>query len=238
MRYRRAMNESCFVVGVGPGLGAAIARRFARGGFSIGLVSRSEKSTAPVAAQIAAAGGKSASAHADVGDEASLNAAIATLTTALGAPSVLVYNASGYGIASFLDITVKDFETSFRTSCVGAVIAAKAVLPSMVARGAGTLLFTGATASVRGSARFAPFAAGKFALRAVAQSIAREFGPKGVHAAHVIIDGQVDSEAARARGASNVLAPDDVAETYFQLQAQGKSAWAQEIDLRPSAEKF
>lgn len=232
------MTESCIVVGVGPGLGAAIARRFARGGFSIGLVSRSEKSTSPVAAEIAAAGGKSASAHADVGDEASLTAAIGSITTALGAPSVLVYNASGFGMASFLDVTVKDFETSFRTSCIGGVIAAKAVLPAMIARGAGTLLFTGATASLRGGARFAPFAAGKFALRAVAQSIAREFGPKGVHAAHVVIDGQVDSDAARSRGATSVLAPDDVAETYFQLHAQRKSAWTQEIDLRPSAEKF
>ena len=232
------MTESCVVVGVGPGLGAAIARRFARGGFSIGLVSRSEKSTSPVAAEIAASGGKSVSAHADVGDEASLTAAIGQITTALGAPSVLVYNASGFGMASFLDLTVKDFETSFRTSCIGGVIAAKAVLPAMVARGSGTLLFTGATASLRGGARFAPFAAGKFALRAVAQSIAREFGPKGVHAAHVVIDGPVDSDAARSRGATNVLAPDDVAETYFQLHAQRKSAWTQEIDLRPSAEKF
>lgn len=232
------MTESCIVVGVGPGLGAAIARRFARGGFAIGLVSRSEKSTSPVAAEIAAAGGKSVSAHADVGDEASLTAAIGSITTALGAPSVLVYNASGFGMASFLDLTVKDFETSFRTSCIGGVIAAKAVLPAMVARGSGTLLFTGATASLRGGARFAPFAAGKFALRAVAQSIAREFGPHGVHAAHVVIDGQVDSDAARSRGATNVLAPDDVAETYFQLHAQQKSAWSQEIDLRPSGEKF
>ena len=232
------MTESCVVVGVGPGLGAAIARRFARAGFTIGLVSRTEKSTSPVAAEIAAAGGKSVSAHADVGDEASLTAAIGQITTALGAPSVLVYNASGFGMASFLDLTVKDFETSFRTSCIGGVIAAKAVLPAMVARGSGTLLFTGATASLRGGARFAPFAAGKFALRAVAQSIAREFGPKGVHAAHVVIDGPVDSDAARSRGATNVLAPDDVAETYFQLHAQRKSAWTQEIDLRPSAEKF
>jgi short-subunit dehydrogenase len=232
------MSGTCVVVGVGPGLGAAIARRFAKAQFSIGLVSRSEKSTAPIAKEIAALGVEVAEGHADVGNESELNAALAKVTGAIGAPNVLVYNASGFGMGSLLDVSVAQFESNFRTGCVGAFVASRAVLPTMLERGEGTLLFTGATASLRGSARFAPFAAGKFALRALAQSIAREFGPKGIHAAHVIIDGPVESEISRARGATITLQPDDVAEAYWHLHVQRPSAWTQELDLRPSAEKF
>ncbi|MFO0615641.1 MAG: SDR family NAD(P)-dependent oxidoreductase [Polyangiaceae bacterium] len=230
--------SNCVVVGVGPGLGSAIARRFARGGLTIGLVARSAKSTDPVAKAIVDAGGTAAAAHADVTDEAALTAAIHSFTPTFGPADVLVYNASTFMMKPFLDATVADFESGFRTSCLGAVIAAKAVLPKMLERGSGTLLFTGATAGVRGSAKFAPFAAGKFALRAVVQSIAREFGPRGIHAAHVVVDGAVESDFARQYGATTMLAPDDVAEAYFDLHEQRRTAWTQELDLRPFNEKF
>jgi short-subunit dehydrogenase len=232
------MTDSCVVVGVGPGLGSAIARRFAKAGFAMGLVSRSEKSTQPVAEAIAKAGGTAKARHADVTDEAGLAAALAALKGDLGPPTVLVYNASGFGMGGFLDTKPKDFETAFRASCIGAVVASQSVLPAMIERGSGTLLYTGATASLRGSARFAPFAASKFALRALSQSLAREMGPKGIHVAHVIIDGPVESEIARARGAKSTLLPEDVAEVYHQLHAQPKSAWTLELDLRPFDEKF
>jgi NAD(P)-dependent dehydrogenase (short-subunit alcohol dehydrogenase family) len=232
------MADTCVVVGVGPGLGSAIARRFARGGCSIGLVSRSSASSAPVADAVAALGAKVFAAQADVADEAEMGRAFTSIASALGAPSILAYNASGFGVKSFLELTPKDFETNFRASCVGAVIASQAVLPAMLAAGRGTLLFTGATASLRGSARFAPFAAGKFALRALTQSLAREFGPRGVHVAHVIIDGPVESALARSRGATTTLLPDDVAESYYLVHTQPKSAWTQELDLRPFDEKF
>lgn len=230
--------KSCVVVGVGPGLGAAIARRFARGGFAVGLVARSAKSTDPVAKAIVDAGGQAAAAHADVTDEAALTAAILSFTPTFGPADVLVYNAGTFVMKSFLDATVADYESGFKTSCVGAVVAAKAVLPKMLERKAGTLLFTGATAGVRGSAKFAPFAAGKFALRAVVQSIAREFGPQGIHAAHVVVDGVVESDRAREWGVATTLAPDDVAESYFDLYEQRPTAWTQELDLRPFNEKF
>lgn len=230
--------SNCIVVGVGPGLGAAIARRFARGGFTVGLIARSAKSTDPVATAIVAAGGKAQAAHADVTDESALTSAIGSFTPVFGPADVLVYNASTFSMKGFLETSVADYEASFRTSCVGAVISAKAVLPKMLERSAGTLLFTGATAGVRGSAKFAPFAAGKFALRAVAQSLAREFGPRGIHVAHVVVDGAVESDFARQYGATTMLAPDDVAESYFALHEQRPSAWTQELDLRPFNEKF
>src|SRR5579863_2683419 len=129
------MIDTCVVVGAGPGLGAAIARRFAREGCSIGLVSRSSASTAPIAEAVAALGAKVASVQADVGDEVQMRRAFETIGGTLGAPSILAYNASGFGMKPFLELTPADFETSFRSSCLGAVIAVKAVLPAMLEAG-------------------------------------------------------------------------------------------------------
>jgi NAD(P)-dependent dehydrogenase (short-subunit alcohol dehydrogenase family) len=156
---------------------------------------------------------------------------------------VLVYNAGAFQMGSVLQLSPADLERTWRVNCLGGLITAQAVLPKMVERGRGTILFTGATAALRGSAQFASLAVGKFGLRALAQSMARELGPRGIHVAHVIIDGGVDTPRVRAMVAGRqvapaLLSPAAIAETYWHLHTQDPSAWTHEIDLRPSVEKF
>jgi NAD(P)-dependent dehydrogenase (short-subunit alcohol dehydrogenase family) len=147
---------------------------------------------------------------------------------------VCIYNAGAYTLGGILELTPEQLESSWRIGCLGGLLMAQQVLPAMLERGRGTLLFTGATASLRGSARFAGLAVGKFGLRALAQSMAREFGPRGIHVAHVIIDGMIGTGS----GSPARLSPDAIAETYWQLHRQDPTAWTQEMDLRPAPEKF
>lgn len=230
------------VIGVGPGLGAAVSRRFAREGYAIGLVSRTRASSEPVQAAIEAGGGRATSIAGDAADELSLATAIAEVKATLGAPEVLVYNAGAFRMGGVLEVSADELAACWRANCLGGYVAAQRVLPDMLAKRRGTLLFTGATASLRGSARFAALAAGKFGLRAVAQSLARELGPQGIHVAHVIIDGQIDLPRSRAtspqRGDETFLSPDAIAETYWQLHVQHPTAWTHELDVRPAVEKF
>jgi NAD(P)-dependent dehydrogenase (short-subunit alcohol dehydrogenase family) len=230
------------VVGVGPGLGAALARRFARGGMDVALMARSEASLRPIASEIQALGRRAAVVTVDAGDPASVAAAFARAKTELGTADVLVYNAGAFQRAGILELSPDDFERCLRINCTGGFLAAREVLPDMVSRGRGTVLFTGATASLRGSAQFAGLSVGKFGLRALAQSMARELGPRGVHVAHVVIDGQIDTPRVRqmmpGRDPSTLLSPDAIAETYWQLHAQQPTCWTHELDIRPSVEKF
>ena len=230
------------VVGVGPGLGAAVARRFAREGYAVALMARRAETLAPVERAITEAGGHAMSIASDATDIASVRDAFARVTASLGAPDVLVYNAGAYQPGGILEITPEQFDACFRANCTGALYAAQQVLGEMARRGRGTVLLTGATAALRGSARFACLATGKFALRALAQSMAREFGPQGVHVAHVIVDGQIDTPRLRAmapdRARQTTLAPDAIADTYWHLHAQDATAWTLEIDVRPSVETF
>jgi NAD(P)-dependent dehydrogenase (short-subunit alcohol dehydrogenase family) len=226
------------VVGVGPGLGAAVARRFAREGFAVALMARSETSVAPVAAEIAGA----LAVPGDATDAAAVAAGFARVRERLGEPDVLVYNAGWFQIGGVLDVSPEDFERAWRANCLGAFLAVREVLPAMTARRRGTILLTGATASIRGSARFACLAVGKFGLRALAQSMAREYGPQGIHVAHVIVDGVIDTPRTRGflpdRPTAEFLAPDGIAETYWQLHLQAPSAWTLELDVRPASERF
>lgn len=230
------------VVGAGPGLGAAVARRFAREGYAVGLFARGEASLREVQRDIEAAGGRALACPSDATDEASVGAAFERLRTQLGAPEVLVYNAGAFTVGGVLELEPAAFESAWRTNCLGGFLSAREVLPKMLERGHGTLLFTGATASLRGSARFAGLAVGKFGLRALAQSLAREFGPRGLHVAHVVIDGVIDTARTRAlapeREAVTRLSPEALAETYWHLHRQHPSAWTQEVDVRPAGEKF
>jgi NAD(P)-dependent dehydrogenase (short-subunit alcohol dehydrogenase family) len=230
------------VVGVGPGLGAAVARRFAREGYAVGLVARSVGTSAELRADIEKAGGRALSVAADATMEASLSDGIGRVRDAFGAPSVLVYNAGAFRMAGVLDLAPADFEAAWKTNCFGGFLCAQAVLPGMLERGRGTLLFTGATASLRGGAKFSALAVGKFGLRALAQSLARELGPRGIHVAHIVIDGQIDTPRVRSmapgRDASTMLSPESLAETYWQLHAQVPSVWTHELDVRPAAERF
>jgi NAD(P)-dependent dehydrogenase (short-subunit alcohol dehydrogenase family) len=233
------------VVGVGPGLGGAAALRFARAGYRVALLARGEDKLGPVAAAIAAAGGSSLGVTCDATEPTEVHAAYAAferIRAEAGDPELAVYNAGAFKMAGVLELSPEEFEAAWRANCAGGFHLAQAVLPGMLERGAGTLIFTGATAALRGSARFAALSVGKFGLRALAQSLAREFGPRGIHVAHVIIDGMIDLPRTRAmmpdRTDEGFLRPEAIAESYLQLHLQDRRAWTHELDLRPHVEKF
>ncbi len=235
-------GQVALVVGVGGGLGAALGRRFAKAGMGVALAARSGKTTKPLARDIVDAGGAAHAYAADTTDEAAVAGLFEEVRTGLGEPDLVVFNAGAFMRASILDATVEDYERCWRVGCLGGFLVGRAAARAMAARGSGTMVFTGATASLRGSAGYFNLAVGKFGLRALAQSMARELGPKGVHVAHVIIDGQIDgphhADLANERGPDALLGPDAIAEAYYRLHVQHRSAWTQELDLRPWVETF
>ena len=235
-------GRTAAVLGVGPGLGAAVARRFAREDFAVALMARREESVVGVRERIEESGGTAISIATDATDPASVAAAFGRVRGELGDPEVFVYNAGAFQMGGILDLSPEKFDECFKANCAGAFYAAQQVLPAMVEAGRGTVLLTGATAALRGSARFSALAVGKFGLRALAQSMAREFGPQGIHVAHVVIDGQIDTPRLREmspdREDHTVLAPDAIAEAYWQLHSQDRTAWTLELDLRPAVETF
>jgi NAD(P)-dependent dehydrogenase (short-subunit alcohol dehydrogenase family) len=230
------------VLGVGPGLGAAVARRFAGEGFAVALMSRREESLAEIRQDIENDGGKALPVSADATDADSVAAAFERVRAELGDPEVLIYNAGAFQVGGVLEISPDRFDQCFRANCAGAFYSAREVLPTMVEAGRGTILLTGASAALRGKARFSALAVGKFGLRALAQAMAREFGPQGIHVSHVIIDGQINTPGLREmmpdREEHTLLSPDAIAETYWQLHTQDRTAWTLELDLRPSVENF
>jgi NAD(P)-dependent dehydrogenase (short-subunit alcohol dehydrogenase family) len=237
------MSDSvAVVVGVGPGLGQAAARRFAAGGLRVAMIARTAEKLEALRDAIAKEGGSALPVAADATDAGSLKAAFERVERELGAPSVLVYNAGAFQMGGVLEVSADDFERCWRANCFGGFVAAQTVAPAMLERGKGSLLFTGATAALRGSARFSCLAVGKFGLRALTQSLARELGPRGIHVAHVVVDGQIDTPRLRemmpGRDPATMLAPDAIAETFYQLHAQHPSAWTLELDVRPHVEKF
>jgi NAD(P)-dependent dehydrogenase (short-subunit alcohol dehydrogenase family) len=230
------------VLGVGPGLGATVARRFAREGFAIGLMARREESLAAAREEVEALGETALAVTADATNAASVASSFDRVREELGEPEVFVYNAGAFQMGGILELSPEQFDDCFRANCSGAFYGAQQVLPAMVERERGTIILTGATAALRGSARFAALATGKFGLRALAQSMAREFGPQGIHVAHVVIDGQINTPRLREtqpdREESTTLSPESIAETYWQLHAQDPTAWTLELDLRPAPESF
>jgi NAD(P)-dependent dehydrogenase (short-subunit alcohol dehydrogenase family) len=230
------------VLGVGPGLGAAVARRFAGEGFAVAMMARREVSLAEIRQDIEGDGGTALPISTDATEAYSVTAAFDRVAAELGDPEVLVYNAGAFQMGGILEISPNQFDECFRANCAGAFYAAREVLPAMVEAGHGTILLTGASAALRGKARFSALAVGKFGLRALAQSMAREFGPQGIHVSHVIIDGQINTPGIRGmmpdREEHTLLSPNAIAETYWQLHAQDSTAWTLESDLRPSVESF
>jgi NAD(P)-dependent dehydrogenase (short-subunit alcohol dehydrogenase family) len=232
-------------VGASAGLGAAVARRFAAGGLAVALSGRSAERVSGIAAEIVAAGGKAYSLNGDVSSPAETDR-LARQVRELGALRAAVFNAGNAVRGTPLELTPEQFESTWRGSAFAGFIFARAALPALIASGGGTLLFTGATASVRGRGPFVAFASAKAALRSVAQSFAREYGPQGIHVAHVVIDGGIDGERLRKgapdrveqAGADGLLHPDAIAETYWQLHRQHRSAWTHELDVRPYKESF
>jgi NAD(P)-dependent dehydrogenase (short-subunit alcohol dehydrogenase family) len=230
------------ILGVGPGLGAAIARRFAGEGFAVALMARREESVAAVREEITESGGRALPVATDATDPDSVAASFERVRAELGDPEVFVYNAGAFQMGGVLEISPAKFDECFKANCAGAFYAARQVLPAMVEAGRGTVLLTGATASMRGSARFSALAVGKFGLRALAQSMAREFGPQGIHVSHIIVDGQINTPRLREmspdREDNTMLSATAIAETYWQLHSQDRTAWTLELDLRPAVESF
>jgi NAD(P)-dependent dehydrogenase (short-subunit alcohol dehydrogenase family) len=230
------------ILGVGPGLGAAVSHRFAREGFAVGLMARNKDKLVTTQKEIETAGGKALSISTDATDSESVKSAFDEVREKLGNVEVFIYNAGTFRKGGILEVTPEEFEGSWKINCLGALLGAQQVLPMMLNQGRGTIILTGATGSIRGGAYFSCLAVGKFGLRALAQSIAREFGPKGIHVAHVIIDGQIGTPRQQAmepkREAHTFLSPEAIAESYWQLYIQDPTAWTLELDLRPSVEKF
>ncbi|WP_246163031.1 SDR family NAD(P)-dependent oxidoreductase [Brasilonema sennae] len=221
-------------------------------------MARNSQQLTQIQSEIEQSGGKALSVTVDGTDPASVKAAFEQVSSQLGAPEVFVYNAGAFQKAGILELTPEQFEFSWKVNCFGAFLAVQQVLPAMVERGRGTILLTGATAAVKGSAKFAALAVGKFGLRALAQSLAREFSPQGIHVAHIIIDGMINTQRVRAMVSEaeehTLLAPEAFAQrlrsrsvpaglrrfaqTYWQLYQQDSTAWTLELDLRPAVEKF
>lgn len=226
------------IAGIAEGLGASLARTFASAGYDVCGLARSERIAAKVGAAVADAGGTYTHVCCDVTAPSAVAAALHPLASGI---AVAVYNAHALLIEPFADTSPSAFERVWRVTCFGAVAVARAVLPAMAAQGRGTMIFSGATAERRGAAKFAAFASAKFALRGLAQSLAREYGPKGVHIAHVVIDGLIEAPQTTVRfGAASAtrMEPDAVAGSYLELARQHVSAWTHELDLRPLGERF
>jgi NAD(P)-dependent dehydrogenase (short-subunit alcohol dehydrogenase family) len=236
------------IIGVGAekGIGGALCQRAQQAGYHVAIVGRTAAKIDTLAAQINAEGG-SASAHvADVGDEAQMLAMFADIDALEGDLAFVTYNAGSGFRHETASMSGHVFEDVWRVTCLGGFIAGREAAKRLAALGQGTLVFTGATASIKARPPFLAFASAKAGLRAVAAGLAREFGPKNVHVGHVIIDGGVDGAIRRKRipadaetaGENEILSPDAIAESYWQLHLQHRSAWSFEIDLRPFSEVF
>ncbi|MBM3357426.1 MAG: SDR family NAD(P)-dependent oxidoreductase [Betaproteobacteria bacterium] len=236
-------RDTAVIIGAGPDLGSALARRFARAGMTVIAARRTPDKLAPLAKEL---GGRLRTAACDATDEQAVKELFAQAAGA-GALRLVVYNVGAFVRKGVLDTEAEEFERCWRALCLGGFLVGREAARVMLAAGGerrhrGTIIFTGATASLRGGANFHNLAVGKFGLRAFSQSMAREFQPRGIHVAHAIIDGQIESgRAGRSvaeRGADAVLSPDAIAESYYQLHLQPPSAWTLELDLRPYVEKF
>jgi NAD(P)-dependent dehydrogenase (short-subunit alcohol dehydrogenase family) len=244
-----ANGGTALLVGAGDAIGAAVARRFAAGGYRVCLARRDAEKSRGVVQEIAAAGGVACAVGTDVRSEEAVQALFARVEAELGAIEICLFNAGANTRAPFVETSSKLFSRVWQLACYGGFLTGREAARYMVPRGRGTILFTGATASLRGGAGFAAFAAAKFGLRAVAQSMARELGPKHIHVAHLVIDGGIDSEAIRRRlsvaaGTMPDLPPDgliqtrSVAEAYWMLHNQPRDGWTHELDLRPDGERW
>jgi len=237
------------LVGAGDAIGAAVARRFAAGGYSVCVVRRSAEKSQSLVQEIVSSGGVAHAVSTDVRNEEAVRALFAHVEAELGSVEVCLFNAGANVKSPLIDTSAKLFFKAWELACYAGFLTGREAARYMVPRGRGMILFTGATASVRGGSGFAAFAAAKFGLRAVAQSMARELAPKNIHVAHLVIDGAIDSEAIHRRlsaatGAMPDLAPDSliqtssVAEAYWALPNQSRDGWTHELDLRPYSERW
>ena len=236
----------CCVIGAGDATGSAVARRFAREGYTVCAARRTEGALKPLVDQISAAGGRAIAFGLDARREDQVNAFFNRIEAEVGPVEVLVFNVGGNVRFPILETTSQKYFKVWEMCAMAGFLAGREAARIMLPRGRGTLLFTGATASLRGAAGFSAFAGGKAALRALAQSMARELGPKGLHVAHVVIDGMIDTAFTRENfaqrveevGPDGILNPDHIAEAYWWLHQQPRNAWTFELDLRPWVERW
>lgn len=239
-------DPAVLVVGAGDATGGAIARRFAREGFAACVVRRNLDRLRPLVARIEAEGGTAHAFGCDARREDEVVALVERIESTVGPIEAMVFNIGANVPESILDETARKYFKVWEMACLAGFLSAREVARRMVARGRGTIVFTGATASLRGAANFAAFSGAKMALRALAQSMARELGPRGLHVAHVVVDGAIDTDFIRERfparyalkAQDGILDPDHIADAYWMLHAQPRDAWTHELDLRPWSEKF
>jgi NAD(P)-dependent dehydrogenase (short-subunit alcohol dehydrogenase family) len=238
----------CVVIGAGDGLGAAVARAFAREGLAVCVTRRPRHAEAleKLADSIRAAEGEAHAVGLDARKEADVTAFVETVERTIGPMEVLVFNIGANVRFPIVETTTQVYSKVWEMASLAGFLTSREAARVMVPRGRGTILFTGATASVRGGAGFSAFAGAKHALRALAESLAREIGPKGVHVAHVVIDGAIDGafirglmpDAAEKLAREEILVPDEIAKNYVWLYHQKRSAWTFEMDLRPWSETW
>jgi NAD(P)-dependent dehydrogenase (short-subunit alcohol dehydrogenase family) len=248
-RYARALEAYvansnrpvCAVVGVGPGLGAALARRFGKE-YAVALIARGEDKLVALATEIESATGKALAVPADVSKAADITAAFDKVRHELGDVDALLCNAAMRPFGKLMDTKPSTFENTWRVSTFGAFLAAQEVVPAMLKRGSGTIIFTGATAGIKPFPTSAAFGPAKFAMRGLAQVMARDLQPQGIHVAYVNVDGAIDMPAIRERfpqlTEDDMLKPSAIAETYWFLAHQDRSAWSHDVDVRPFKEKW
>jgi len=239
-------HKVALVIGAGDSTGAAIARRFAKEGYIACVTRRDAEKLTSLVKSIEDAGGKALGFGSDARKEDQVIGLIDQIERDIGPIEVLVFNIGANVPCSILEETARKYFKIWEMACFGGFLNAREVAKRMVVRGRGTILFTGATAGLRGSANFAAFAGAKHALRALAQSMARELGPKNIHVAHVVVDGAIDTDFIRTsfperyalKNQDGILSPDHIAENYWYLHQQPRDAWTFEIDLRPYMENW
>ena len=232
------MSKLCVITGVGAGNGASFSRRFTREGYRVVMLARNLTYLETLAKEIPG----SVAMECDVRDPDAIRDAFARIHEETGTVDTLIYNAGAGEWASIMDTSLEGMQSSWATNTLGLVACAQQVIPSMTENGEGNIMVIGATASLRGGAQSTAFASAKAAQRSVAQSMARDLGPKGIHVGYLIIDGIIDIERTRERFPDRAddffMQPDAIADSVYALTQQDRSAWAFEIDLRPYGEKW
>lgn len=254
MSKKAQERKGCAIVigaGTRQGIGGAVCARFAAAGLHVYAVGRSAERVELLVKELQAGGGAATAIVADVADPAAVAKVFERAAAEGHALEVMVFNAAERNLPkAFLEMTPEFVENLWRVGCFAGFLAGQEAVRAMLPNGRGTILFTGATASLRGRAKFGGFASAKAGLRAIAQSMAREFGPRGIHVAHVVVDGVVNGDRVKSvghgagkaflltKGEDGALDPDAIAEAYWQLHVQPRSAWTHELDLRPFKEEF
>ena len=241
-----AARPAVLVVGAGDATGGAIARRFAREGHVACVARRRAERLEPLVRRIESEGGAARAFGCDAREEDEVVAMVETIEAEVGPLEAVVFNIGGNVRFGITETTARVYRKVWQMSAFAGFLTGREAARAMRPRGRGTIIFTGATASVRGGAGFAAFSGAKFALRSLAQSMARELGPEGIHVAHTVIDGAIDTDFIRdnfperyaLRDRAGILDPEHIADAYWQLHCQPRDAWTHELDLRPWLEQF